>query len=68
MGSVSQSPIFSNRQLYPLYARTSYSLALNNPAMLRVLDYFHWKNVALIMQNNADVTPVSDPDLLSLLY
>ena len=51
--------MLSNREKYPLFARTIETTALHNPAMMKVIELFGWKRVATITTDTEFVLPVS---------
>ena len=53
--------MLSNREKYPLFARTIETTALHNPAMMKVIELFGWTRVATITTDTEFVLPVSRP-------
>ncbi|XP_029193493.2 gamma-aminobutyric acid type B receptor subunit 1-like isoform X2 [Acropora millepora] len=51
IGYSTSSPLFSNKEKFPLYFRTSTPETMENPSRLALLKHFKWKKVALIVQN-----------------
>ncbi|ELU12857.1 hypothetical protein CAPTEDRAFT_198653 [Capitella teleta] len=56
------SPLLSNKKSYPYFARTVESTALQNPAMLKVLQHFGWKKVAKLTSDT--VYPAKTSELM----
>lgn len=57
------SPLLSNKKSYPYFARTVESTALQNPAMLKVLQHFGWKKVAKLTSDTVYPAKVHDVNL-----
>ena len=53
------SQLLSDREKYPLFARTVETTDIHNPVLMKILQEFNWKRVATIAQNSEFVTPVS---------
>ena len=51
IGYSTSSPLFSDKEKFPLYFRTSTSETMENPSRVALLKQFNWKKVALLVQN-----------------
>ncbi|KAJ7383923.1 hypothetical protein OS493_024608 [Desmophyllum pertusum] len=66
IGYSTSSPLFSNKEKFPLYFRTSTSETMENPSRVALLKQFQWNNVALIVQN-LDIYVLTKEELIPML-
>ena len=69
MGFSTSSPILSDIEKYPYFARTYASSATNNMAILKILEHFKWGKIAsMAAADFGFVTSVCTIPLFSLIY
>ncbi|XP_068698706.1 gamma-aminobutyric acid type B receptor subunit 2-like isoform X2 [Montipora foliosa] len=66
IGFSTSSPLFSNKEKFPLYFRTSTPETMENPCRLALLKHFKWNKVALIIQN-LDIYVLTREELIPML-
>ncbi|XP_077991826.1 gamma-aminobutyric acid type B receptor subunit 2-like isoform X1 [Glandiceps talaboti] len=52
LGYSTVSPQFSDKSTYPLFSRTQLSEIVSNRVRLAILEYFNWRRVAILYQND----------------
>lgn len=55
----STAPVFSNKDLHPLFSRTISTQLLNLPPMIRLLNAFNWRRIGIVFEDNESTTEVS---------
>jgi hypothetical protein len=56
------SPVMSNTEKYPYFARVSQSTALRNPPIIKIMKKYGWKTMATIGRTDEFIAPVSSPN------